>query len=156
LIAELAERASGYQRWSPDVTAPQWNRDPFTFRAFKLAVVKLLDALEPEGEIRPPSIPEPFGGSVRDYKTPKILAGYVARNTLENLFNPEPLNVSYEAYIQEVGVSGTREDGTFGPVPVPEQALEVFRKMDKARKREFYGMSDARRDLEIKPRGYAS
>jgi hypothetical protein len=32
-----------------------WHRDPFTFRAFRIAVAKLLERLEPSGEMRPPS-----------------------------------------------------------------------------------------------------
>jgi hypothetical protein len=31
-----------------------WHRDPYTFRAFKVAVTKILDGLEPVGEMRPP------------------------------------------------------------------------------------------------------
>ena len=38
-----------------------WHRDPFTFRAFKVAVTRLLDGLEPAGEKRPPRALEPFG-----------------------------------------------------------------------------------------------
>src|SRR5262245_37741976 len=35
-------------------SAVEWHRDPFLFRAFKIAVGKLLDELEPSGEMLPP------------------------------------------------------------------------------------------------------
>jgi hypothetical protein len=34
-----------------------WHRDPFQFTAFKVGVTKLLDALTPSGEVRPPLVP---------------------------------------------------------------------------------------------------
>jgi hypothetical protein len=37
-----------------DVFFPDWRSDPFYFRAFKLAVVQLLDALQPPGEVIAP------------------------------------------------------------------------------------------------------
>jgi hypothetical protein len=48
LIAELA-------RWA-HLGHPNWDRDPYWFRTFKLAVFGLLGALEPPGEIKLPKI----------------------------------------------------------------------------------------------------
>lgn len=50
LISDMAKR-----ELHTDLAEQQsWHRDPFTFRAFKVAVAKLLDRLEPKGEMRPP------------------------------------------------------------------------------------------------------
>jgi len=58
----------------------KWHQNPFMFRAFKLAVAKLLDALEPSGEIKSP-FEELF-----PYKTPEKLAQAAVDLTLSSLF----------------------------------------------------------------------
>jgi hypothetical protein len=58
----------------------KWHQNPFMFRAFKLAVAKLLDALEPSGEMRSP-FDEGF-----PYKTPEKLAQAAVDLTLSSLF----------------------------------------------------------------------
>jgi hypothetical protein len=68
LISEVADFAH-YQ-------TPDWHKNPFWFRAFKLAVMGLLDALEPMGEIQPP---ENLG------ETPEAQAKYAVRAVLHNL-----------------------------------------------------------------------
>jgi hypothetical protein len=49
---------------------PNWHKNPFWFRAFKLGVTGLLDALEPKGEIRSPKDLDPL----IDHKTPEAQA----------------------------------------------------------------------------------
>jgi hypothetical protein len=58
VIAQLAERIAG-GTYMADKEArsgfqKEWRTDPFKFSAFKFAVGKLLDALQPPGEIVPP------------------------------------------------------------------------------------------------------
>jgi hypothetical protein len=48
LISDMAKRELHTDRQR------SWHQDPFTFRAFRFAVAKLLDELEPVGEMRPP------------------------------------------------------------------------------------------------------
>jgi hypothetical protein len=48
LISDMAKRELHTDRQQ------SWHQDLFTFRAFKFAVAKLLDELEPVGEMRPP------------------------------------------------------------------------------------------------------
>src|SRR6516165_10703067 len=57
VIAQIAERVSGgiyvpYDEFRQELLK-EWRTDPFKFKAFKFAVVKLLDHLQPAGEIRP-------------------------------------------------------------------------------------------------------
>jgi hypothetical protein len=55
VIAQLANDVVGmHSHGKPEFS---WRFDPFFFRAFKIAVAKILDALEPKGEIREPKIP---------------------------------------------------------------------------------------------------
>jgi hypothetical protein len=61
----------------------KWHQNPFIFRAFKLAVAKLLDALEPSGEMQSP-FEERFERF--PYKTPETLAQAAVDLTLSSLF----------------------------------------------------------------------
>jgi hypothetical protein len=49
---------------------PNWHRNPFWYRAFKLGLIGLLDALEPQGEVRPPKALDPS----TDEETPEAQA----------------------------------------------------------------------------------
>ena len=53
LIAQLAGQVAGM---TDEKGRPlfDWRTDPFFFQAYKLAVAKMLDALQPSGEIVPP------------------------------------------------------------------------------------------------------
>ncbi len=55
LIGEVAEGITNPVMRVAGATLPRWRSNPFLFRAFKLAVGQLLDALEPAGEIKGPS-----------------------------------------------------------------------------------------------------
>jgi hypothetical protein len=78
LISDMAKR-----ELHTDLPEQQfWHRDPFTFRAFKVAVAKLLDRLEPAGEMRPPrtlaNVFQPFG----PLDDPEMLGEYAADKEL--------------------------------------------------------------------------
>jgi hypothetical protein len=73
LIAEVASYAH-YQ-------TPGWHRNPFWYGAFKLAVIGLLNALEPKGEIKPPKGLDP---SV-DHETPEAQAKAAVNIVLHHL-----------------------------------------------------------------------
>jgi hypothetical protein len=71
LIARLADDVVGlYSEGKPEFS---WRSDPFFFRAFKIAVAKLLDALEPKGEMRVPQIPEPFKSHAKEQTGDSLL-----------------------------------------------------------------------------------
>jgi hypothetical protein len=72
-----------------------WHRDPFMFRAFKLAVAKILDALEPSGEMRPPR--KKYNSLFFLFDTPESLADDAARKELYRLFHEKPLTQAERA-----------------------------------------------------------
>jgi Arc-like DNA binding domain len=108
--------------------SPEWNKVPFLFRAFRLAVATVLDALEPSGEMRPPydwsemarQSDEPLEQWFIDqYRTPETTAQSAADVTLRLLF-------------------GHRE------------VLETVESGDPFVS-EIYAMSNAHRDLKLTP-----
>jgi hypothetical protein len=127
-----------------------WYQDPFTFRAFKLAVAKLLDGLEPRGEI---SIPlYEIGSELAGHpiysrlagqpiystliKTPEDAAEYAAEWELHKLFHSivEPVTPDLREWMRTKLVSSEAE---------LDEHIDY-------RMRELYAFSDARRDLGIK------
>jgi len=115
-----------------------WYQDPFTFRAFKLGVAKLLDALEPRGEI---SIPIHESGTrfagLPIYstliKTPEDAADFAAEGELLRLFHIGPEGFTRDAEDRLRGTSSLAEWNEF---------LDDY-------ERGLYALSDARRDLGI-------
>ena len=114
-----------------------WRTNPFFFKAFKMAVGKVLDALEPRGDKQPPSIEFSdidkkmqfllTGTLVNSFNSPKARAEYAA-NSILSMLAAAPRMSSDERkkerqFLDEMGVPSWW--------------------------REFYGMPDAARDLEI-------
>lgn len=114
-----------------------WRTNPFFFKAFKMAVGKVLDALEPRGDKQPPSIEFSdidkkmqfllTGTLVDSFNSPKARAEYAA-NSILSMLAAAPRMSSDERkkerqFLDEMGVPSWW--------------------------REFYGMPDAARDLEI-------
>jgi Arc-like DNA binding domain len=133
LIAQLAGYVAGF-------TDPQgrpyfdWRTDRFFFRAFKLAMAKVLDALEPSGEIRSPK--DVFDNQKKDeegirffelvkatYETPEARADAAARTLIHSLMQP-----SFDEYFFNEVAPNHKDSGLL----------------------EFYGLLDARRDLQLK------
>jgi hypothetical protein len=82
LISKVALRVKvgAYQR-------EKWHRDPFAFEAFRLAVGRVLERLQPSGAIRRPV----FQGQLSPFETPESLADSVADEVLYELFTAERL-----------------------------------------------------------------
>jgi len=118
------------------------------FRAFKIGVAKLLDELEPKGEMVPPRIHEYADGVVkrlagtpaekrsakiaedmiRTWKSPSSVASEAVRKTLSDLYDPiPPPEVEYRG----------------------ELSRSMFKPFHDQRERTWYGMSDVRRDLQL-------
>jgi hypothetical protein len=135
LIAEVAQQTAGMT--TPDMRIArilEWRTDPFYFRAFKIAVGKLLDALEPKGEIKPPidmQFTEEGGGLenefLESFRDPELRGTYAARSIWADLRN-KPLH--------------TREE---------HEAMKkrLRKRSESAYWRLVYGMPDAARDLQI-------
>ena len=127
-----------------DRRCDNWHLDRFTFRMFRVALCKLLEALEPKGEIRPPFDWKKFAedmepeikkdhpknadlsrASVASWKSPEARAEYIANSIWSSLQRTVPT-------IQEIEVDQMwRRFGGKAP----------------------YGMSDVRRDLKLMSNG---
>jgi hypothetical protein len=135
LIAELAHHVVGihgmrgisrYEIWD-------WRSDAFFYRAFKLAVVRLLDALEPAGPIRPPEI-------------------------VVNKGEPDSFT---KRYIDSFEAPETRAEDAVEFIldalqKVPRMTEEELRELEVARPSvayPFYGIARAASDLVVKPQG---
>lgn len=148
LIAEAANLVAGPFTFNEEskTETPQfnWRSDPFFYRAFKIAVSRILDALEPKGEIGPPKIQINF--SPQPGIATQTEANSVAALLMQSFSSPEA-RADYAAdYILKWLIT------------VPQWSLED-RENERRRLeatglpsflREFYGMSDAARDLSIK------
>jgi hypothetical protein len=142
LIAETAQRVRIGIR-------VEWHRNPFLFRAFKLAVAALLDRLEPPGSAKSP-LPE-FSKVLKPrqlqligdhWKTPETAAAQAAKLTLTSLFLPA----------HDVEEVKTRLRGLNFPER-PNLNEELIKEFEG----EFYAMANARRDLAIdEPKGSKS
>jgi hypothetical protein len=122
LIAEAAKEICGFREGrKPGL---DWRTNPFAYEALKLAIVKIMNALRPAGNIRSPSAAELKSIALSGpFDTPKARAAYVAKVILHNLHHAEAMDV----------------EKMFGP-DLPEDV--------KARlKRTVYNMSDARKAL---------
>jgi hypothetical protein len=139
LIGEIARQVS----YLPP--QEEWYRDPFMFKAFKLAVAKLLDALEPAGEMRSPwtnaeASSELVKWEIDSWKTPETAANRAASLTLQSLFQPAKLSEKAKSVFRQV--SKLSPDNA-GIMDLLVEQLE----------RTFYGSSDARRDLGLDKKG---
>ena len=154
LISEIASRLG--KAALPD----GWHSNPFVFRAFKIAVTQLLDALEPSGEMRSPPILSAFeeldktkGNSrfdrmqrgiarqwIKTWRTPRIAAKTTVDDILWDLYRgPVPPDV-----VKDYWASVVAED---------ESARAGAKLNIRAYERVWYGVLDARRDLDLaKPR----
>jgi len=134
LIAETAQQTAGMS--TPMRPRQEWRTNPFYFRAFKIAVGKLLDALEPKGEIKPPidmqfKRAEEAGGLenefLKSFGNPELRGTYAARSIWADLRN-KPL---YSREEDEAMKKRLRD------------------RSESAYKRLVYGMPNAARDLQI-------
>jgi hypothetical protein len=111
------------------------------FRAFKLGVAQLLDALEPPGEIKPPrrtqhaASDNPVLKQIAEaFKTPESAATHAAALTLESLFRPRRVTDEDESLMQNVGQK--LNDGS------TEYVVEEWKRL-------YFAMDRAGRDLGI-------
>jgi hypothetical protein len=167
MIGELGERLSnpvyGYMR-SSDMTPSErggvvpdddqqfeeemwklrrtdlWRTDPFRFKAFKVAVKKLLDALEePPGEMRSPGPPERERGRFRFAPTEEL-----NERVWKALSSPEEWGTyNFEMLWLQSERSAPASD-------FEKQVLQRFPSLLNKVLREFYTLPRARADLEVK------
>ena len=149
LIAETAQRVR--------IGIPEWHRNPFLFRAFKLAVAQLLDALEkmltglePAGEPKSPLPefskelwPHELQQLIGDrWKTPETAAAEARKLTLTSLLLPADDVEDVKTRLRRLNFPER-----------PNLSEELIKEFEG----EFYVMANARRDLGIdEPKGSKS
>ena|SRR6516225_1835577 len=113
LISDMAKR-----ELLTDLPEQQsWHRDPFTFRAFKVAVTRLLDELEPAGEMRPPQI---LAGPAF-FENPETLGNFAADRERIALLHGSPLRRTETARWLQVTAAGVRDSsGYVSPLTIDE------------------------------------
>ena len=128
LFSELAENAH--------LGVPGWRLDPFLFRAVKIGIGRLLDALEPRGEIKAPSRwKEAFANFAKD----RIFDGHMPMKAWMDQISASPEALAGHA-VSTVMVA-------FNSTHL---RLSTMR-MDYSKSK--YGIEAARRDLGIKRQG---
>ena len=125
LIANLADRitfpefAGSYRE-----RLAVWHRNPFQFRAFRLAVAKLLEALEPLGDMQNPYEPmvenfpkndifkPKYDEMAADLRTPETLAEWFAQSILAEMLYPrsdlEALTCQMSGTLLDFGIKALR------------------------------------------------
>ena len=135
LVSELISRVAYFD-------AEEWHRDPFLFRAFRLGVGKLLEALEPPGDVQGPyqDALQFFArerrfhneGLLASFMTPEARADFAAKELLSELLRPDPRLETGLQELQEL----RRHPSMVGRIA--ERILD-----------RLYGLADVRRDLGI-------
>jgi hypothetical protein len=138
VIAQIAERVSGgiyvpYDEFRQELLK-EWRTDPFKFKAFKFAVVKLLDHLQPAGEIRPA-----VGEAAEQFGITSELAKLIAATNE----TPE----AYGAFV--FGALWAQLTRSTALTEKERGMSHRFPYFGKVVEREFYGFANARRDLQI-------
>jgi hypothetical protein len=158
VVSQLAERVSGgsllADRGARLELQREWRTDPFKFRAFKFAVGKLLDALEPPK--RESALSEEELEAIKERALKEV-----AKEAAEKFgYSPEmqkwliESQKTPEAYgAREFGFLWTQLTRTN---PLTDQEKEIARRYPRfgdVIEREFYGFNNARRDLGIDESG---
>jgi hypothetical protein len=156
VIAQLAERISGgayvTEKESRLQQLKEWRTDPFKFGAFKFAVGKLLDVLEP------PEIPQDYPLSKAELAAIKEKVRKEAAKEAVEKFGSTP---EFEKFMIEIHKTPEAYGGfAFGALwaqlkrtnPLTEKEKEMghrFSRFGEVIEREFYGFEKARHDLGI-------
>jgi hypothetical protein len=144
---------------------PNWRSDRFLFRAIKIGINKLLDALEPSGEMKLPDFWRAYADMLNDENTfegnetllkardamrkqiieairsPEAMADHAVSATLQNYASPRPQK-NFEALRENW-------EDMRGLASLPGWK-EISGKILKHQEDLYYGMNDARKDLRIK------
>ena len=132
VISEMARNFFSTEGRVPEIAGGPWQRDPFTFTAFKLAVGKLLDGLQPPGDLRRPRTKD--GDWRYGTETPESIAEHAAKEILSDLSYTRMPDQEMRTLIQKITLPTNPHYG--------EWLAELL-------ERDFYAMSSARRDLGI-------
>jgi hypothetical protein len=143
MIGQLTERFSDTMFLKGNFRS-RWRDDPFVFRAFKVAVHRLLDKLEEP-------LNDPAVGQIRMEETVAALKEFGAppewkKAYIEMCKSPEKFgNFAFSLFWMDA----TRTD------PLPDGLRNIVRRYPQTERtieREFYGLTQAVHDLELKPK----
>jgi hypothetical protein len=125
LIAEAAKMICGWKKVGEGRKPGfNWRANPFAHETLRLAIVEIMNALRPAGDIRPPSAEELKSIALFEpFNTAKVRAQHVAKIILQNLDQADAMDM----------------EKMFGP-DLPDHVKADL-------KRTVYNMSDARRAL---------
>jgi hypothetical protein len=144
LLSMVAEQVHVHQSIT---RGREWHRDPFFFQAFKLGVIKLLDALEPTGEARSPVNPEGLRELSKEerliadqWKTPETAGSAAANYVLRSLYRVAPEPDTWARLREWAKRPGLEPDGF---------NAKVLNAVADTLEGEFYAMSNVRRVLGI-------
>jgi hypothetical protein len=143
---------------------PNWRSDRFLFKAIKIGITKLLDALEPSGQIKLPDFWKVHAAWVTDesafegneslmkalaamresvipaIQSPESMADYAVREILKDYHSPQPQKKWEDIRDTWSAMGGLAAE--LGP--------ENHGRVLKQREDLYYGMNNARKDLRIK------
>jgi hypothetical protein len=153
LLSELAEKI----RWPAKNEKTPWHRNPFLFRAFKIAVAKLLDELEPKGKIKSLAAVNRFADDLK--QSEKLLGKETVLAATESLFKSwsAPDGAAEHAFRKvlfdlHVGQSPDEVKDRYSAVGVPlsdDLRNTLTETTIKPAERTWYGMHQAARDLGL-------
>jgi hypothetical protein len=145
LIAETARQAVGIpvSDQLKSTNTLSWRNNPFFFRAFKIAVGTLLDALEPAGPITPPKMKFNFRPTAHNTTA---AAGDALNHFIKSYETPEARGQYAAGYIW----NSLQTIPHLSPDEREQEIQKLHQISSPAFRHEFYGMSDAARDLHIK------
>ena len=144
LIAEAARQAVAIP--VPDKLKSKktlsWRNNPFFFRAFKIAVGQLLDGLEPTGTIEPPKMKFHIKPTTKEAGTAHVGA---LNDLIKSYETPEARGQYAAGYI----LNSLQTVPHLSPEEREREIQQLREIASPAFEREFYGMVDAARDLQI-------
>jgi hypothetical protein len=148
LFSELAQVIGA----NPEL-APEWRFDPWLFQTFMLAVPKLLDRFRPAGKMKLPEfwqfiretpdiegLPATKEEREKITDSPEAMANHAVQKVLSDFNNPQQAKHLLEGW-----------RGLEGRLAKPSHrriAGDLTRKWEAT----YYGMTDAQRDLALKPK----
>jgi hypothetical protein len=130
LFSELAQLV----HWN----IPDWQTNPFLFKAFKIGVPQLLEAFEPSGKIKAPQglVMGPPDRINRVTRSPAALAEYAVSVVLANYSRQSPSH-------RELDGPAKRLESITGKSGLASEIMQT-------EENTYYGMDQARRDLSFR------
>jgi hypothetical protein len=149
LFAELSDRL----RWGAGPPPAIWERNPFVFRAFRIAVEKLLGSFEPKGKMKRPPF-ESFLKVTEEYSNRGILTPSMVKEMAKVWGSPERAadNAVRMTLFDLAGWKSPQAIARYwnNRTRHDENLRDISSRHIKDAERTWYGMADVRRDLQIK------